>query len=1275
MVKSDEQLKEYKLLYKRAQRDGDRAQEAQWANSIADLLKNKGEYLEALRWLRIDYEISVKYLPQKQLLPTCQSLGEIYLRLERYKDALIYQKKHVALANDSNDIIEQQRANTQLGRTYHEMFLNTENDHTALRNAKKYLKCALKLARMLKEKPTCNRSSYSVKEYIDAHNNIGLLELDLDNVEEAEKVLLQGLKLCDEEEVSEFDDARTRLHNSLGRVYLELRDWDKARRHIEKDILICKKIGHILGESKGYVNLGEVHFRVQNYDDANRCYRKALDIASCLEDEDKLIDSINENFRTAKEASKVLEDLKKEEHKLKRLKRATLDAKGNATERKCLLEQYTCLDSLIEKAGTIFAWPKHLEFSKRKKRVASELCDKEKLSDAFQSIGESYQKLRNFTKASKWYMKSWNICRSIGNLEGQAVAKINIGSVLDSCGDWTHAWESFEEGYRIAVKGKILPLQKTALENMHYIQMIRFDNAEEARKLQLDIQNVEQLLNEGNNLRNERNDYCSETETEGGNISDNMSNACESPNGTSISNNINAADSEDFLPLTSFVKQTKDISSTKVSHIFIHENSIDNQFNSGQASSLRSFGRKRTRVVISDDEDDESKNMDQTRANNQDPRHDSVDTDIVKETSHHTSLKGTNSSHAPEQIEVSSCSFKSKDPDAPHSVESGSKLGSSFFSSNLLKDHDGAICSQKEDETNNYFACKIGQEFIHVDINSCIHGNKLDTESFKVEVACRYYLKLYIERRSKGLVPTIDHFKYNGKLIDQLEPFEATKDLQSGDIQLEAFISGWAPKRLMDMYIGCAEKLSVTPNMKLLKKLYVLEISEDEVNVSDCGLQDMSISPFLNALLAHKTLAVLDISHNFLGNETLEKLQQLFSSSVQKYGGLTLDLHCNQFGPTSLFQICECPVLLARLEVLNLSQNRLTDSCSSYLCTILQTCKALYSLSIEQCSITSRTIQKIADALHDDSVLSHLSIGKNNPVSGIAMASLLSKLTSLERFSELSVGGIRLNKGMIDGICKLASSSTLSGLLLGRSYIGMDGALMLSNALSCGPQELVKLDMSYCGLVSHNFSKISANLSLIGGLAELNFGGNFIGQEACKPLISMLLDPQCCLRILILDNCRLGISGIFQMISALSGNESLEELYLAENVSISQEKSKEYDQSLSLCLEDKMEVADSDDEEANRSFSRSSNGSKCEGTQLFQELAEAMGVCVHLQILDLSKNGFSSEVIDTLYDSWSSSRAAQGVKAYQHVELDQSMVHFASYGKQCCGVRSCCKKD
>lgn len=263
------------------------------------------------------------------------------------------------LAKDTDDLVEQQRASTQLGRTYHEMFLKSDSDQTSLRNAKKYFVQAMKLARTLKENRRSNIPNNTfVKEYIDCHNNIGMVEMDLDNLEEAEKVLTKGLQICDEEEVAENNDGRTRLHHNLGNVYMELRKWDKAKTHIEKDIVICKNIGHRQGEAKGFINLGELHYRVQKYEDAQKCYRRAMNLAKSMDDEHALVDQINQNIEIVKEATKVMEDLTKEEQNLKKLTRNMVTARGTSGERKCLLQQNASLDCLIEKSSTIFAWKK-----------------------------------------------------------------------------------------------------------------------------------------------------------------------------------------------------------------------------------------------------------------------------------------------------------------------------------------------------------------------------------------------------------------------------------------------------------------------------------------------------------------------------------------------------------------------------------------------------------------------------------------------------------------------------------------------------------------------------------------------------------------------------------------------------------------------------------------------------------------------------------------------------------------------------------------------------
>ncbi|XP_072952693.1 protein TONSOKU isoform X2 [Typha angustifolia] len=1330
----EEELRAAKRAYKEAQREGNHQEEARWANMIGDILKQRGEYVEALRWLRIDYEVSVKHLPQKQLLPTCQSLGEVYLRLERFKEALIYQKKHLGLAKESNDLIEQQRATTQLGRTYHEMFLRSENDHYAIRNAKKYFKSAMKLARTLKDSPPSPsaKSSLFLKEFIDAHNNMGMLEMDLDNLEEAEKILLQALKICDDEEISENDDGRSRLNHNLGSLYIELREWTKAREHIEKDILICRRISHPQGEAKGFINLGELHYRVQKYDDATLCYQKALDIAKCMEDEDALVDQINQNIRTVKEAAKVLDDLKKYEQKYKRLMRATSDARGTSNERKCLLEQNTCLDGLIEKSGVIFAWPKHREFAKLKKRVAGELCDKEKLSDSFLAIGESYQKLRNFSRARKWYMKSWNIYRSIQNLEGQALAKINIGEVLDSSGDWAGALQAFEEGYRIAVQGNLPSVQLSALDNMHYSHMIRFDNVEEARKLQEEIHNLKQLLNEGV-LRSTESDYCSETETEGGNISDDMPHAFTSPEIDKLATSAILEDFDEDVPLALLVHQNKKSPKIKKSQVHAYGandgmpcqlpecspkvsiNSCDHQ---------ESFGRKRARVVISDDEADDSNDMGQSRrllrspidngttSDKENRRDVPINTKKEQDATLFAESKDVHSVCTPTPVEESICSFKSKSPicAADNDIEFGDSTGGrasaskpALNGSEFAVGHvPGSLLQSKNGDLNlsedyhQFLPFKIGGKLIYLNTSSCMHEGNFSIEYLKVELACLYYLQLAEERRSKGLLPVVGDLKCGGKAIDSLESIEAIKHLVCEKKWIEVLVDGWVPKRLMKLYVDHCAKLSEAPNIKLLRKLYNLEVSEDEVIVSDCALQDLSVRPFLNALHEHKAIAVLDISHNMLGNETVEKLQEIFTSSSQKYGGLTLDLHCNRFGPSALFQICECAVISARLEVLNLSQNRLTDACSSYLYTILQNCKALYSLNIEQCSITSRTIQKIVDALQEESTLSHLSIGKNNPISGNTMVNLFSRLASLKRFQELSLTGIRLNKIMVDSLCQLALSSNLSGLLLGGTCIGVDGAVKLTEALSTGSQELLKLDLSNSGITSHDFPKVCANISTFVAILELNLGGNSISQEGCDALRSILIDSRCSLKCLILDKCHLGLAGLVQVIQSLADNDSLEELHMAENAKVAPERTLQYNpitivsstpakqMSSGAGKASEMEVADSEDEMIDGEQQHTLSGpdgscaSSCDrnlysGCQLIQELAEAIASAKKLKLLDLSRNGFSQAVIEALWAAWSSSSRCGDIIATKHLSKD--LVHFSMEGNCCCSVKPCCRRD
>ncbi|XP_042020559.1 protein TONSOKU isoform X1 [Salvia splendens] len=1344
-----QQLIVAKRAYKAAEAEGNRQEEARWANFIGDLHKNRGEYVEALRWLRKDYEVSIRYLPHKQLLATCQSLGELHLRLGDYEEALKFQKKHFDLAKDEDDLIEQQRASTQLGRTYHEMFLKSDDDHLSFQNAKKYFELSMELAQTIKKKSNSEKV-YFVKEYIDAHNNLGMLEIDLDNLNAAEKILREGLEICQEEEIPEGDATRSRLHHNLGNVYMELRKWEKARDHIKKDIVICKRIGHCQGEAKGYINHGELHYRNQRYEEAIASYKKALELARTLEDEVALTEQIHQNITTVREAMRVMSEIKTEELNLKKLERNTEMARGTEGELKFLLKQNSSLDCLVEKSRMIFAWLKLGEYGKRKKRIANDLCDKEKLSDSFLVVGESYQKLRRFSKALKWYQKGWESYRLIGNLEGQALAKINIGDVLDCTGDYSGALDACREGYRIAVKGNLSSLQLSALENMHYSHMIRFDDADEARVTKILIDKLKQSKDAEIHPGGSPGDFCSETQTELDNLSaDDGSDGSFSPkehkpNAHGVKSYDTCDESEEDITLMSLLRSKKGKRKKKPT---CGTTPVASSIPCGSpARSLsRSSGsltvnRKRVRIILSDDEGENDNNIRSDRIgsrclvegiatsdelNKKDARSlqvqdvspvasrctvdESIPANLQHSTSSHKS-NGSKSNHANDSRITRSCA------EVGDSKTHRNINRFSIGSSNLLQNEISKGLHVCSDESCQHIMFKIDQELVYMDPNMYLIDGKLNIEQMKVDLACFYYLQLSQEKRSRaGLVPVIQHMQCGEKILGSMETLYNFNNLAPEKTWIEVSVGVMVPKIVMKLYIDCCEELSEQPNLEVVRRLYNLEVSEDEILVSDCQLRDVSVAPLLNALQMHKTLAGLDLSHNLLGNLTVENLRQVFMSSGQNYGGLILNLHNNCLGPAALFQICECPVLYARLEVLNVSGNPLTDACASYISTILRNCKALYSLNIENCSVTSRTIQKVAESLDSESTLTHLFIGHNHPVSGNAVINLLKKLSATNWFQVLSLNGIKLSKPVVDSLCQLARDCCLSGLLLGHTNIGTEGALQLIKPLSKDTQELVRLDLSNCALTCDYIVGLKDEASLVCGILELNLGGNPIMKEGSNELSSLLRNPQSCLRVLVVCKCELGLEGVIHMLQALSENRTLEELNLADNINPNEAEAltsncrspeKGYDSSPAaendpdslkvaspeivdalpqdMCAldpsENQLEVADSEDEreEARATSSGPGESSKHASpnrilhpeSRPMQQLSSSVEMARSLKVLDLSGNGFSQEVSDVLFSAWSSgARAGLGQR-----HVDGKTVHYSVQGSTCCGIKPCCRK-
>lgn len=178
----------------------------------------------------------------------------------------------------------------------------------------------------------------------------------------------------------------------------------------------------------------------------------------------------------------------------------------------------------------------------------------------------------------------------------------------------------------------------------------------------------------------------------------------------------------------------------------------------------------------------------------------------------------------------------------------------------------------------------------------------------------------------------------------------------------------------------------------------------------------------------------------------------------------------------------------------------------------------------------------------------------------------------------------------------------------------------------------------------------------------------------------MLLNSKCCLKVLVLEKCELGVAGFLQIIQAVSGshtnplrfllsipllvqwkasyelllgsltNSSFEELNLADNVK-------------SLHVADQVGLDDD-------------CKTTCQGEFSFiQKVSTAIRRATNLRFLDLSKNGFSKQSAEVFYSAWSRSRPSDNsLYGSRGWHMEEETIHLFLEGIKCC-VKPCCKTN
>ncbi|GBG83045.1 hypothetical protein CBR_g36663 [Chara braunii] len=495
MDQTDKAISELKAALVAVKRDGNWKEQGRLLNQLGHAFKKKGDYINAKKYFREDYDLTYTKYNEKQaqldeFLPSLQALGDINYTLRDFDEALRLQYKHYSMAEMEDDVVEKERASTQLGRTHLDLFEEKGEREDAkhhLVDAEQYLKTSLKL---------CVNQSWTGERLANAYNNMGLLELLRKDYLQSKKYLKKAQACCDEEEATE---ALSRIYNTLGRLYMESGNKKRALEMMKRDQQICRELRHVQGEAKALLNIGELHIENREYDEALANLKQGLALAKLLQDELVLVNGFRNDISVARQLRDGMRDLKALEKRLKSVKTRLQQQEGGGgeDEHSIRLRISELLKRLVELAESLCMWEEVAHLGRQLIAHQEELGDDVGLADAYNHVGLAYYEMGKHPDAEDILRKAVETAIKSGSCEAQATAHLNLGNVLDSRFKHDEALASFQLSFEIAqLEGaeKHLKLQVKALENVHFIYSEVFHDEDEAKHAEEVVKKLKELL-------------------------------------------------------------------------------------------------------------------------------------------------------------------------------------------------------------------------------------------------------------------------------------------------------------------------------------------------------------------------------------------------------------------------------------------------------------------------------------------------------------------------------------------------------------------------------------------------------------------------------------------------------------------------------------------------------------------------------------------------------------------------------------------------------------
>ncbi|XP_072893780.1 NACHT, LRR and PYD domains-containing protein 3-like isoform X2 [Hemitrygon akajei] len=236
---------------------------------------------------------------------------------------------------------------------------------------------------------------------------------------------------------------------------------------------------------------------------------------------------------------------------------------------------------------------------------------------------------------------------------------------------------------------------------------------------------------------------------------------------------------------------------------------------------------------------------------------------------------------------------------------------------------------------------------------------------------------------------------------------------------------------------------------------------------------------------------------------------------------------------------------LGSVETLSFSGRTLTLIDCAVLSHVIGLCDTIKHLDLENCHIQCEGIQRLGPGLHK---CQELRLGRNDlGDSGVKLmsAALRNLECKIQKLELIEVG--LTDSGTEDLASALSTNLSLMELNLGDNKLGDSGVKLVSAALRNPECKIQKLKLYRVGLTGSGAKDLVSALSINPSLMELYLSDNKLGDSGVKLVSAALRNPECKIQKLGLEKVGLTDSGAEDLVSALSTNPSLTELNLSCN--------------------------------------------------------------------------------------------------------------------------------